>query len=188
MAAMAHMVTADELLRMPDENGLTHELVYGRVVKMPLPGWVHGLLAARLCRLIDQHVQDNGLGLVFSQDTGFKLTSNPDTVRGLDVAFVSRERAAGVRPSKGYWPGAPDLIAKIRSPNDRRSKLRARADEWLAHGVRTVWIAEPERVVVTAHHADGTKRLFTANNVISDEKLLPGFRYLVRDLLALPEF
>lgn len=188
MAVMGHMVTADELLRMPDENGFTHELVYGRVVKMPLPGWVHGWLAGRLYAVIYQHVQENDLGLVFSQDTGVTVTSNPDTVRGPDVGYVSRERAAGPRPSTGYWLGAPDLVVEIRSPNDRYAKLRAKAEEWLAHGARTVWVIEPERVAITAHYADGTKRLFTANNVICDEKLLPGFRYLVRDLLALPEF
>jgi Uma2 family endonuclease len=187
MAVKAHVVTADELLRMPDENGVTHELVYGRVLKVPLPGWFHGWLAGRWYALINQHVQANHLGLVFSQDTGFKLTSNPDTVRGPDVGYVTRERAAGARPLSGYWLKAPDLVVEIRSPNDRRSRVRAKAEEWLAHGTRTFWDVEPERMVITAHHADGTKRLFTAHNVISDEKLLPGFQHLVRDLLALPE-
>ena len=32
------------------------------------------------------------LGIVLAQDTGFKIASDPDTVRAPDVAFVGQER------------------------------------------------------------------------------------------------
>ena len=52
-------------------------------------------------------------------DTGFKIERDPDTVRAPDVAFVARERLADI-PDEGYAELAPDWVAEILSPSDRR--------------------------------------------------------------------
>ena len=42
--------------------------------------------------LIGQFVKANTLGVVFGAEIGFRLASDPDTVRAPDLAFVRRER------------------------------------------------------------------------------------------------
>jgi hypothetical protein len=46
----------------------------------------------RLCLRLHDHVDRNGLGLVLAAEVGFKLQTNPDTVRAPDVAFLSNDR------------------------------------------------------------------------------------------------
>jgi hypothetical protein len=43
---------------------------------------------ATLTYFVTDHVRRNALGHVFGQDTGFRIESSPDTVRGPDLAFV----------------------------------------------------------------------------------------------------
>ena len=66
---------------------------------------------------------------MYAAETGFKLSTEPDTVRAPDVAFVSRERAEAVGEVEGYWTGAPDLAVEVISPDGhlhrgRRESLR----------------------------------------------------------------
>ncbi len=101
-------VTAEESLRTPDD-GLRRELVRGEVRTMAPAGNVHGRIAMNVSTPLDQHVRTNGLGVVFTAETGFKISGDSDTVRAPDAAFVRRERIEAVGEIEGYWPGAPDL-------------------------------------------------------------------------------
>jgi Uma2 family endonuclease len=80
---------------MPDD-GFRHELVRGELRKMPPAGSEHGYLALRIASRLERYVDANGLGRVYAAETGFKLASNPDTVRAPDVGFVSRDRVEAV--------------------------------------------------------------------------------------------
>jgi hypothetical protein len=95
-------LTAEELLR----THLPHkqvELVRGILVVRGLPGYRHGDVAARITKVLIDVVDARGLGWV-AVASGFKLGSNPDTVRAADVAFVAKARL----PDPEY-PGYPAL-------------------------------------------------------------------------------
>jgi len=66
---------------LPDKQT---ELVRGRLIVREPPGYKHGVIAARLARLIDNHVHQHDLGTVVAAETGFKLFADPDTVRAAD--------------------------------------------------------------------------------------------------------
>src|ERR1044072_9156405 len=90
-ATSTALMTAEELLQLPDD-GFRYELINGELEKMPPPGPPHGRLAFRLSVLLGQFILDHELGEGFGNDTGFQLTSNPDTVLGPDLAFVTTEK------------------------------------------------------------------------------------------------
>ena len=73
------LVTAEELLRMPDD-GCRYELVAGEIKKMPSPGWRHGVAVGRVSFLVTPFVKQHELGPVFEGDSGFMLARDPDTV------------------------------------------------------------------------------------------------------------
>ncbi len=91
----SRLTTADELLLMP-KGRMRHELVRGELRTMTPAGFEHGRVAARVGRLLDAHVEESGIGVVAGAETGFVLSSDPDTVRAPDAAFVSKERAEKV--------------------------------------------------------------------------------------------
>jgi len=99
----SQLLTADDLLRMPDD-GWRHELVRGELRRMPPPGYRHGRTALRIAVSLSSHVDSNRLGVVLAAGTGFLLGTSPDEVRAPDVAFISNERlgAASFQPEK-YW-------------------------------------------------------------------------------------
>src|SRR5947209_11567722 len=48
-------------------------------------GFDHGAIIDNLQFLLSRYVREKKLGLVLGAETGFKLSNNPDTVRGADV-------------------------------------------------------------------------------------------------------
>ena len=90
MSAAPLLTAADvERMSVPDKQV---ELVRGQLVVREPPGSWHGVVAANLAYFLADFVRRHRLGLVFAQDTGFKIASDPDTVRAPDVAFVARLR------------------------------------------------------------------------------------------------
>ena len=118
------LMTANDLL-MLEESGKSTELVRGKLVVREPPSTHHGRLQSSLNVLVGSYVRAHALGAVFGQDTGFKIASDPDTVRAPDLAFVDRTRVAQI-PRRGYAALAPDLAAEILSPDDRPAKCSPR--------------------------------------------------------------
>lgn len=109
----------------------------------------HGHLALEIASELRSHVKANSLGRAYAAETGFKISSDPDTVLAPDAAFVRQERLDEAGEVIGYWPGAPDLVVEMVSPNDRHSGVVEKALAWLAAGCRMVLVADPERQTVT---------------------------------------
>src|SRR2546426_9618436 len=101
------LLTADDVERI-SLPGKQVELVRGRLIVREPPGTHHGAIAANLAYYLSDFVRRHGSGAIFAQDTGFKIASDPDSVRAPDVAFVARERT-GLILSRGYAELAPDL-------------------------------------------------------------------------------
>jgi Uma2 family endonuclease len=178
--SIGDIMTAEQLERF-DIAGKSTELVRGRLVVRELPGTHHGKLASRLNLRVGAFVETHRLGETFGQDTGFKIASNPDTVRAPDFAFLGHERLARVA-KRGYAAVAPDLIAEILSPDDRPGEVRAKIDEWLRAGVRLAWELDPDRRVAWVHRPDGSRSLVDAGGTLDGEAVLPGFSCELRDL------
>jgi Uma2 family endonuclease len=174
------LMTAEQLERV-DIPGKSAELVRGRLIVSEPPGTFHGKLAGRLLVEVGAFVKAHRLGEVFSQDTGFKIAANPDTVRAPDLAFLGHERLALVA-RRGYAAVAPDLIAEIVSPDDRPGEGRAKIAEWLSAGVRLAWELDPDQQTVWVHRPDGATTMVEANGVLDGDAVLPGFGCELKDL------
>ena len=190
MTTPAALMTAEELLtyELPDKRV---ELVRGRLVVRDLPGMRHGEHAARICVALSNFLSAERVasgaaqtaGRVFTCDSGFTLARNPDTVRGPDVSYVSRERLSGPLPS-GYGEFAPDIAVEIRSPSDRAGAVLAKVVDFLDAGSRLVWVVDPARQLLTVYRADGSQALLGINDVLDDDDVLSGFTYGLRELFA----
>ena len=169
----ATVVTADELLELylPDKQV---ELVRGRLLVREPPGYRHGLVAFAIATRIAEFARLNGLGVVVAAETGFKLFSNPDTVRAADAAFIRRDRAPDP-PPPGYPALAPDLVVEVLSPNDRAGEVLSKVGDWLSAGSRLAWVIDPGRRRAVAYRADGSVSLLAEHEALNGEDVLPGF-------------
>ena len=183
LAAMASpaSMTADELLRLsiPDKHV---ELVRGVLVVREPSGFKHGCVTVELTARLADFVRANGLGRLCAAETGFKLASDPDTVRAADIAFVSRARLPDPTPV-GYAPLAPDLVVEVLSPTDRPGEVLAKVAQWLDAGSRLVWVVDAERRLGRAYRQDGSETLVSADEALSGEDVVPGFSVRLASIL-----
>lgn len=174
MSTSTAPMTAEELLRLP-RGEFRAELINGELITMPLPGLPHGRIGMRLGGPLAQFVWDHELGEVFNE-VGFKLTSNPDTVLGPDISFITKQHFEQGQGTEGYWPGAPDLAVEVLSPSDRSGKVRAKLSRWLDFGTRQVWIVDPKQKTVTIYRSLSDATTFSGSDYLEADDILPGFR------------
>jgi Uma2 family endonuclease len=184
MSTLAHkkLLTAEEFFLLPPpSDGSQQELVRGEIVTMPPPGGMHGVSCNKAGRHIGNFVDANDRGTVTSNDTGFVTERGPDSVRGPDIAYWSKERLPVV--PVGYVEVAPDMLVEVLSPSNTSKHIRTKLIEYFAKGVRLVWVIAPEDRTLTIYRTSDEGRLLHETATVTGEDVLPGFTCRVSDLL-----
>lgn len=174
-------VTAEELFMMPEGN-VRRELVRGEVRTMAPAANVHGRITINITTPLDLHVRENALGVVFAAETGFKIASDPDTVRAPDVAFVRRERVEEVGETEGYWPGAPDLAVEVVSQNDLYADVEEKVSDWLEAGTAIVVVVNPRNKTVSVRRSQSEIKVLGENDKLDGGEVVPGWNLPIRDV------
>lgn len=185
MTTETKQITAEELLRMPGD-GSRYELVKGEMRKMAPAGNEHGYLAGEIFGELRSYVKTKNLGRTYAAETGFTISSNPDTVRAPDAAFVRRERVEEAGRVAGYWPGAPDLAVEVVSPNDAYAQVMEKALAWLDAGTLMVLVVDPgeARRTVTVYRSATDIRVLTEGDSIDGGDVVPGWKLPVSQLFG----
>ena len=176
-----HSFTIDDLRDLPDDN-YKYELQAGLLVSEPLPGSRHGRVASRATELLSAHVRGNRLGVVFTNDTGFVLSRSPDTLRGPDVAFVSRERFERIGDVITAFPGPPDLAIEVLSPSNTPAAIRAKVADYLAAGTRLVWVIDSSVESVVEYRSLLSPRTIEEDDILEGHDVVPGLSVRVGEL------
>ncbi len=176
------MWTIEMLEALPDD-GWQYEVVEGRLVRMPLPGYDHGDVGENIAYALSGYVRAHGLGKVVVGETGWDLTrlgEEDDTVQASDLAFVRADRLPPPSPRKGktYRPIAPDLVVEVASPSQfGREDLDDKGRRWIDRGVRVAWVVWPDRKTVDVWEPGAvTPRSVAGQDELEGGAVLPGFR------------
>ena len=178
MSTQKTLLTADEFYHLYAHKDGRYELVDGEVVEMVPPNWEHGGVALNIGSAMLIFVRRNSLGAV-RVESGYRISTGPDTVRGPDVSFVAASRVPADVSGISSFPGAPDIAVEVVSPSNTAADVARKVREYLAAGSQRVWAVYPptrrtkRRVVV--HRSGGATATYTNDDVITDEELLPGF-------------
>lgn len=174
------LTTAEDLLAMGEGR---RELIEGVVSETEPASGDHGRVAWEIGGLLRDYAREHG-GVGFAAETGFRLGSDPDTVRAPDAAYVTAEHASRVGRSPGYWPGAPDLVAEVVSPRDSFSAVHSKALTWLAAGARVVLVCDPQEQTVTRYRAADDVTVHTGSEPVDCAPAIPGFAPAAAELLG----
>lgn len=173
-------ITPEELLEMPE--GEQFELVEGQLVERNMSG-LSSLVASRVNRRIGNHAEANQLGDVFDSDCGYQCyADDPAKIRRPDASFIRAGRLSLDELEHGYLRVAPDLAVEVVSPNDKAYELDEKIEEYLAAGVRLIWVVNPEQKIVSIHRLDGSVTKLHERDELSGEDVLQGFACQVAEL------
>jgi Uma2 family endonuclease len=164
----------------PDKE---YEIVAGQPEEKTMGGARHSGVGVRLIARLVNHVEAHQLGGIYGPDATFQIGENQ---RIPDVAFVAATRLPVEGEPEGIWPMAPDLAVEIISPNDLYERVISKVEEYLASGVRQVWLISPEHKIITIYSSPTHTTILTEADELVSEELLPGFRCQVADLFRSP--
>ncbi len=178
-ATFAKLISAAEFQSMPGGDRPT-ELVRGRIVELDFGVLRHGQVCAQTVCLIGRHLDEQNLGHLVCNDVGFQTEHDPDTVRGMDIAFFSYSRYP-----KGALPDevisvVPNVVWEVASPSDPWARLLLKSAEYLEAGVDIVCVLDPDLEVISIFRPDAPPQCLQSADDFHLIDVLPGFHVSVR--------
>lgn len=154
---------------------------------MTIRGWRHAeatiacgaLLRNWLCR------QPAPRGKIIGGEAGIRLSSDPDTTVGMDVAYIPATLIPSRAQSSLLVDGVPILAVEVLSPSDTHEGVTEKIELYLRVGIRQVWIIDPDLHTVTVHRPDAEPAFYTTRQELSGDPDLQGFRMKVAELFDL---
>jgi Uma2 family endonuclease len=175
------LLTVEDLERLPETGDVSYELDQGELVEVLSGTYSHNRLRGKiLCRLLD-HLDVHKDGSIAVGNQWFALSE--DTVRAPDVALISPSQLPLTEPERRIQPFPPALAIEITSPSTAYDELARKTRQYLEAGTHAVWIfvtAMREIHVYSAAHPV----ILTAEDLLQDAALLPGFSARVEELFA----
>jgi Uma2 family endonuclease len=171
-------LTAADLAALPTNlpsGPVRYELREGELRIMAPPGDEHGDVEFTIGLLLGIHGQQQGHGRGRSGDSGIILRRDPDTVVGADAVFLTRDQLPPRRSPEGYLETIPALVVEVRSKNDTNTKVAEKVVDYLAAGVRVVWVADPGRQTLTVHRPGEPPLELGVGDTLTAEGIIPGF-------------
>ncbi len=175
--------TAQEFEMLP-EFWESYELIEGRLVKKPMPGFEHNWIIRTIMTQYDRFDPQLKLGVMLSEASA---TIGPKDTPQPDISFWTTK----TRPKKlikGAGP-RPDLAVEVLSPHDletkkRRAEAQDKVKRYQAAGVRLIWLINPEDKTVEVYYPDQLEAVqrLNLNESLSGEDVIPGFSLPVKAL------
>jgi Uma2 family endonuclease len=187
IAADPKLMTAEEFLALP-EDGKDRWLIRGQLRDKPMtyrnrtPSRIMARLTIILGNWLDR--QPVPRGEILCGDAGVRLHRNPDSVVGIDVAYVSADVAGRDAADTTLIDGPPVLAVEIPSPSDRIEEIDEKTDAYLGAGVAIIWVIDPHDRTVTIYRPGHRTETFNDDQELEGDPHLPGFRVKVADLFA----
>jgi Uma2 family endonuclease len=131
------------------------------------------------------HCREHRLGRVFGFKAPYRcFPGRPDTIRRPSLSVVRNGRLPGEVVPKDFLTIAPDLAVEVVSPNDLYEEVEAKVNEYLAAGVKLVWVVSPGSKTVLIRRADRTCAEVGEAGELSGESVVPGFTCKVAELFV----
>jgi len=158
-----------------------YELDNGRLITLPPADDQHGAVEANLAAQLKNRGEHRRLGRARSGGLAIVLWCNPDRVGGADAVFIANASLPIQRSPEGYLETIPDLVVEVVSKNDTRPYVSQKVSDYLAAGVKVVWVADPPSRTIAEHRPGVEPVMHRPEDVLTVEDLLPGFRMQVAD-------
>ncbi len=139
MSTSTHLLTYDDLCRIPDD-GKRYEIIGGELLVSPSPVRAHQELLSFLHLVVGNYVRQHHLGRLYFAPVDVRLS--PRDVVQPDLLFIRHDRL-DIYHARGDVQGPPDLVVEIVSPSSVETDPGRKFDLYAASGVSEYWLADP---------------------------------------------
>ncbi len=133
---------------------------------------------ARLQMLISLYLhaqqQSSGIRVAVEQ----RIQVGPTRFRVPDVVVIDG------KPAEQILSRPPLLCVEVLSPEDRLSRIRSRAQEYIEMGVPEVWIIDPETLEAYRYNSDGLHEIRERVLITADGRVRLDLDAIEQDLRA----
>ncbi len=123
-----------------------YEIIDGELLVTPAPRMAHQLMAFELCRLLDEFLAHEPLGVAVMSPSDLEL--RPGTITQPDVFVVPAAIAipSAIADDTVQWPDVKSLLlaVEVLSPSSLRTDRVTKRDFYLDAGVEEYWIVDIE--------------------------------------------
>ena len=176
------LLTVEHLERLPETCDVSYELDQGELVEVSSANYLHNRIRDRLVQRLMNHLDaKKNLSEVVAEQW-FRLSE--DTVRAPDVALIAPSQLALLEPERRIQPFSPALAIEITSPSNTFDELARKTQQYLDAGTHAVWIFVTAMRQIHIHSASAHPVILTAEDLLEDAALLPGFSARVEELFA----
>lgn len=171
MSPPAVLSTIEDLLRLPEKDGVRYELIDGELVEGPLAAYYHEFVKSVFHRLFCDYLRQNPIGLVFSE---MMVELGPHEGLIPDVTIVFSDRLPSP-DSRKLFQGAPDIAVEVVS-SEEANRLQTKIRAYFRAGCKAVLVAYPTHQTIHVCRPDGAVRVLEGEQILELPDLLPGFR------------
>lgn len=171
----------EHFLTLPEHRERLFELIHGEIVEK-VPTEEHGLIAGNIYGFLWTYTRQSGIGRAVIE-VRVRMPDDEYNSRQPDLAvFVDTTRPVVTR---GPVLQMPEVVIEVKSPEDTYASMRERAQYYLAHGARLVWLLYPAKSLVEVYRQGADSDLLTRDDTLQGEDVLPGFTLAVHDIFSL---
>ena len=145
MVGIGTKLTLEEFLAWPDPD-VYCEFVDGEAVPKVSPKYFHQTLQFTLCRLI--RVWCKGRRRVLPEWGILLKRRGKDWAHLPDQTYISYERLPKNWRRNEACPAIAELVIDIISPDQTMQEFEEKGKDYLAAGVRRVWVIDPEVILI----------------------------------------
>lgn len=146
-------------------------------------------IAANIQLIMDLVARHSGFGQAYPDNLEC-LMANGDELKP-DVCLISSQRfeekvAPYAQEQRQVLHGGPELVVELRSPSNRRTKERRKRAKYFANNTSIVWDVDPKKQKIWVYEVENPEQghEYGGNDVITCEKLFPGWKRNVADFFA----
>lgn len=183
-------ITVEEWMEMLDQGKV--EISNGEIVTVSPPNVRHVRIAHEFYDVLSPWIKERNLGVI-RMEAPYLLEADERTnwligSKIPDLSFIAHKRYQEYLSEVGEdgpFRLAPDLAVEIVSPTDKYTDVNDKIATYLHHGVRLVWVIDPQQRVIRVYTPDQPDgHTLHEADTLSGDPVLPGWSAQVGDILG----
>lgn len=146
------------------------ELIEGELIERTPAGWRHSDVAYNIANLFDRFCRDHRELKCCTDNNGFLIQRNPDSILSPDVALFRRRQEG----TATWYEFAPEVVVEVLSPSNSVMSMTFKRHRYFQAGSEQFWMVDVDERELSIYFLDGRILTATGDEAIPGEGIATG--------------